>query len=282
MNVKAFLCGTLVVAVLGVRSAAAQELTPPTYTDQGPQSTLDGEVPPDHIASPGSLSSWITYIKPNCCGHTGIGGLIGNELYLRAGWSIPWQGGVLRNVAETGWMVQGGGRLLFFNEPLDRAWTADVSLSNTWNHGQRDDIPITLILRDTNNPGQFVTQQVTLRSLNRTCVNLTGGREYYGRSLLKGCDGGWNWRWGWDAGGRYGTMRADLDEFGMRSFFRRNDVIGGVLFSLHSDVEVPCGCCTWQGGIRAEISYTWSDIFQAQNNADLLDVNLLLTLGVRF
>jgi hypothetical protein len=77
-------------------------------------------------------------------------------------------------------------------------------------------------------------------------------------------------------------MRVDLDEFRMRSFFRRGDVTGSLLWAVHTDVEIPCGCCTYQAGFRAEWGYNWSDVFQAQNDADFQELNLLLTLGVRF
>jgi hypothetical protein len=290
MNAKALLYGSLVLTILGTRPARAQDITPPAYTDELQPSPL--ETPPDRVAPPGRLSDWITYICPDCYGHTSLAGYMGGELYTRSGWSIPWQGGVLRLVAETGWFIQGGGRVLFFNEPLNRAWTVDVSISNVYNHGQRPDVLIPLILRDprTATMGQPLSLTTTLQMLNRTSVNLTLGQEYYWNSLTKACNSHWNWRWGWDAGGSYGTERADLDvsppitptPTPSLDSLRRNDVIGGALFALHSDVEVPCGCCTWFGGVRAELHYTWSDIFQAQKSADILDINLLLSLGVRF
>jgi hypothetical protein len=63
---------------------------------------------------------------------------------------------------------------------------------------------------------------------------------------------------------------------------RRTDTIGSAFLGLHSDVEIPCGCCVFMAGLRAELNYTWSDILQRQNDSNLLDVNLLITCGVRF
>ncbi len=51
---------------------------------------------------------------------------------------------------------------------------------------------------------------------------------------------------------------------------------------LSSDVEIPCGCCTFLAGMRGEWGYNWADILQHQNSSDLQDVNILFTAGVRF
>ena len=48
------------------------------------------------------------------------------------------------------------------------------------------------------------------------------------------------------------------------------------------DIEYPCGCCTPFAGIRGEYGYTWTDILQHQNRADLQYLGLLFNLGVRF
>jgi hypothetical protein len=59
-------------------------------------------------------------------------------------------------------------------------------------------------------------------------------------------------------------------------------VVGGLFLSLHSDVEVPCGCCIFQAGVRAEYGYIWSDILQRHNDTDLESINLLFNAGLRF
>ena len=60
------------------------------------------------------------------------------------------------------------------------------------------------------------------------------------------------------------------------------DVIGGPYVAFRTDYEIPCGSCIYQFGLRAEWDYIWSDVLQRQNNSDVMDVNLLLTFGVRF
>ena len=62
----------------------------------------------------------------------------------------------------------------------------------------------------------------------------------------------------------------------------RTDVVGQVFFALHSDVEVPCGCCIFQAGVRVEWDYTWSDILQRQNDSNMQDLNVMINLGIRF
>ena len=56
----------------------------------------------------------------------------------------------------------------------------------------------------------------------------------------------------------------------------------GVFLAVHSDLEIPCGCCIFQAGLRSEYGYTWADILQRQNNSDVQDINLLFNLGLRF
>jgi hypothetical protein len=128
---------------------------------------------------------------------------------------------------------------------------------------------------------------VTISDLNRTFFNLGGGRDWYllGRPAPtylncadRGCEGGGPvWRFGIDGGGRYGTAKLELHELR-----HRTDTIAGLYIGAHTDVEVPCGCCIFQAGIRFEYDYTWMDILQERNDADVSDINLLLTVGTRF
>jgi hypothetical protein len=112
-------------------------------------------------------------------------------------------------------------------------------------------------------------------------VNLNLGRERYLRGSAH--SDGWRWRVGWDGGIRWGSTRIDLnDETNNGSFQRRNSWNWGPIAAAHSDIEIPCGCCSFQFGVRME----WEDIY---NNRlpiglehEIRDVNLLLTLGVRY
>ncbi len=164
------------------------------------------------------------------------------------------------------------------------------------------------------NPGHATSQQdhlvvpgLPIEALNRTFVNIALGRDWYlfqpahtylsclgGGCGGNGCNdcGGLTWRVGIDGGARYGTAKLDLHGIqapnattgtemlvGVR---HRTDTIAGAFVAVHSDVEYPCGCCTFQAGIRFEWDYTWMDILQEQNNTDVQDLNLLFTLGARF
>src|SRR5207247_188290 len=100
---------------------------------------------------------------------------------------------------------------------------------------------------------------VTVSGLNRTFVNLGMGREWY--MWHSANTPGNNWRMGMDFGGRYGSEKADFHEIR-----HRTDVVGGVYASLHTDLEIPCGCCIFQCGLRGQWAYTWSDILQKQSD----------------
>ena len=119
------------------------------------------------------------------------------------------------------------------------------------------------------------TRNVSIRELNRTYVNAAFGREWY---FYRPPDAWIHcWRIGLSGGGRLGSEKLELNEIA-----HRTDVIGGMFAGLSSDVEIPCGCCTFLAGMRAEWGYNWADILQHQNSSDLQDVNILFTAGVRF
>src|SRR5262249_2972658 len=157
-----------------------------------------------------------------------------------------------------GWNVGGGARVLFFNAPEDAAWTIDLGINNINQNatGRDRSFPFQVNAPNPNAgvPGQPLTipqaGNVTLARLNPTYVNASIGREWYVWGN-RNTDGP-TWRWGVDGGGRYGTARIEFNEIQHRS-----DVIGGLFFAAHTDLEIPCGGCIWQVGVRAEYSYTW-------------------------
>jgi hypothetical protein len=122
---------------------------------------------------------------------------------------------------------------------------------------------------------------VTVQSLNRTYATLGFGRDWYlwGPARVDGISHGVlpNWRVGVEAGGRYGTEKLSLNEIP-----HTTDHIGGLYVSLYTDVEYPWHCCVFSAGLRAEYGYTWSDVLQPQNPADVQDLDVLVTFGVRF
>jgi NAD-dependent dihydropyrimidine dehydrogenase PreA subunit len=227
---------------------------------------------------PRVLSNWITYNRPNCCqGPVGGSMPIGTELFIRSGPSIPFGSEVFGTVLDVGWMFQGGARALFFDQGMTKAWTVDASISNHKNRAGPNDVRIPLSIIDAAtgqriNFGSGTIPGVTVRGLNRTFVNFGLGREYY---LWHPANHDSNLRVGVDGGIRYGTCKADFYEIR-----HRTDVIGGTFAALHSDLEIPCGCCIFQCGLRGEWAYTWSDILQ--KSSEVHDVNFLVNLGVRY
>lgn len=266
MSAKAGCGYALLLTVLYASRSFAEvppitEGLPPT---DGPAGVVDSL--PAASAPPGrTSSSWLTYQRPDCCGPL-CDGPITYELYSRSGASVPVGGGFLANQLDTGWRVQGGGRSLFFNTYQDAAWVIDVGLSYQYNHADH--------------PTSFMHNSIPshVSVLDRTFADLGFGRELY---LVKAasCTGP-NWRVGWDLGGRWGSTRLDVLADLNNARTRLPDTIGAVFASLHTDLELPCGCCTFLGGFRAEYGYTWQDVLP--QTSDVQDVNFLLNLGVRF
>jgi hypothetical protein len=320
MSAKMVFPSALIVAALSWSAAWAQSTpavtngpeavtpVPSAATDPAQPSGTSGPAGPVSPAGTPGLSQWITYGgRPDCCGPIGGNGPIKDELYLRTGPSLPVAGPIMGHVLETGWEVQGGGRVLFFNPDRDKAWTVDVSISSIWNGGQHDDhlFPMHIlastgaVIAGTGTPEVFHADVVgALRELNRTSVNLGVGREWYlvGNAASCGC-GQRSWRVGIDGGVGYGSQSASVavqtfpglpgvaadGTLAVINMLRRStDTFASAFVSLHTDVEFPCGCCVYQFGFRAEWAYTWSDLLQVQNDSDMMDVNLLLTFGVRF
>lgn len=261
----------------------------PPSTAGGPQGAL-GEAPPPTPEPRGRLSPWITSDRPcSCYAPAGGDGPILTELYARTGPSFILGGGTFDDTLQTGWAVEGGARLVLFDADLIRAWTVQFGVTHLYNHGKNPQIkvPFTTLVPgagsdvDPNPQPELVrfgvdVPGVTIRSLNRTYVTLGLGREWYLMGSAA-CDDAPAWRFGVDFGGRYGMANLELWELR-----HRIDVIGGGFVAAHTDVEIPCGCCRVYAGFRAEWGYTWSDILQAQNKSDIQDLNLMMTLGVRF
>jgi hypothetical protein len=278
MTTKLLFPCTLMVAVLGVRAVWAQDyrsitgdFSPPPAVPLNatrvPAPAPGETVPPLQSPGPG-LSRWLVYQTPDCCGNVGCNGPIFAELYLLTGLEIPAEGKIFGHVLETGWVIQGGGRTVFFNPAMDRDWNIDLSISNILNHGQHSDIKFPVGLASG-------IQNVSIRELNRTYVNAALGREWYFQqppdALIR------TWRFGLYAGGRLGTEKAEFNEI-----THRTDVISGLFAGLNADVQIPCGgCCVFLAGMRVEWGYTWADILKP-TDSDVQDVNFLFTAGVRF
>jgi hypothetical protein len=283
----------------------------------GPQSLqtpgTEASTPPVGRAT---LSSWMLYPRsPGCCGPTGGSGPISAELFFQAGPAFNISDGQFGHDLRTGWDIEGGARTLFFNPACDAAWTVSLSVNNNYNLGEGLMTPLNVTGLTTGQTGlvttspttglptintaramQFginpatldgTTTQVlpkfplTVHSLNRTYANLGIGRDWYlwGQGHNDGIAPGTfpNWRVGGEIGGRWGTADLQLNEI-----THETETIYGAYLSVFTDIEYPWHCCVFTAGLRAQYGYTWCDILQHQNRTDVEDLNLLITLGVRF
>jgi hypothetical protein len=295
MNAKRACLVALVMTLAGASAARAQYGPPATGNSgalpsaalpaPGPEpSAADAPVPPP--TGP-RLSDYILGTRPDCCGPVGGNGPISTELYVRWGPSVNLQTGFLSKVLETGWEVQAGGRVLFFNPQADAAWTLEVGFSDVSNQGQHDDRVAHLFSVLVPIAGGGATRVnnvgVTVRSLNRTYANLGFGREWYLLGPAANCPGcgtmpgGPNWRVGIDVGGRYGTEKMNFHEFQ-----HRTEVIEGAWAALHTDLEYPCGGVVVLVGGRVEWDNTWMHQILQDIPENLQNLNVLMTLGLRY
>jgi hypothetical protein len=311
MKIRVWLSG-LLVAFLGLgivhgqepsRSSGNEVLPAPTpernsppannssgYAGNGSANALNGQGGGDAAngATNGgtpdlNVSSWIAYPRCNCCGPLGGDGPISAELYARTGVSFPFGPGILNEHTSPGIKVAGGVRTLLFNPTVDAAWTIDLGASTAW-YGPAG-LP-TVQIRNPNSAGSPDTHPlvpVTPKSVNQSFLELALGRELYlwGTGAC-GCDAaGPTWRVGWDAGARWGTGRVSLQP--NTTFIRpRTGTLGGFTVALHSDLEVPHGCCVLFVGLRTEYGWGFGDLLGARNDTDLQTVNVMLNFGFRY
>lgn len=263
--------------------SASAPVTPPMTVTTDPTAGVSGDggstgsaggssgsaAPPGAaMQSPGRFMGYINYERPDCCGPVGRDGPIQYELYSRTGPDIPVGGGFLAGQLNTGWMYEGGGRSLFFNSTRDDAWVIDMNFVYQYNHSS------------TNEDFLLLGNSVHVSSLQRDYWGLGGGREYYFWKPSDAC--GTKWRFGWEAGARWGSARLDLNMAGIGGTLERvSDSIGNAYASLHTDFEWQCcDCATLMFGFRAEWDYTWQDIIPYRS--DIMDVNLMVEGGIRF
>jgi hypothetical protein len=271
------LCALLLAGCVTASVAYGQQ---PTYPPPAPIGPHEGSEKPAETYMPasGGLSDWILYQRDCCEGQSCRSTPLYTEWYVNSGVSVPVSRGTsdLARELQTGWSITGGARALFYNEPLTRAWVVDMHLINTdesaGKHNQG--FPLTIF----NNGAKFVFGSnglplATLQNSNRTMVGLGLGREWY---LWKSADTeGRHWRIGADFGGRYGSHRINLNQFG-----HVTDVVSGIYTAVHTDLECPVNSIIFFVGARFEWAYTASDILQ--RNSDMQDLNALLTIGIRY
>jgi hypothetical protein len=90
-------------------------------------------------------SEWLLYPRsPGCCGPLGKHGPIDMELFIRGGVIFPLGNSPLVHSLLDGWEIEGGGRTLFYDPDLQAAWTAEISISNFYNHARMNNPQFTL------------------------------------------------------------------------------------------------------------------------------------------
>ncbi len=278
-------------------ATALDRVTAPIQTASGensdPVGTLTGQ--PQQQAGiglpPGSYPSPYFTDGPGCCGPLGRNGRVGYELYLNTGPTWAFGEGEFTRRLQTGWMVGGGGRSLFFDPAHTAAWVADLGLSYQYNRGEFDD-PLTVFIKQPplRNPitGQTTARpdllsRVSIRALNRTNFNFALGRDWwFWGAGSTGMENGTNLRLGGLVGGRWGTAHVDMvpvdDPLG---YARRHNVTHGVFLAAHATVEVPMGTTIWFAGLRTEWGYDWTNLVPTLDG-NIHNFNLLLTAGIRF
>jgi hypothetical protein len=187
-----------------------------------------------------------------------------------------------------------------FNPAVNKAWTASVSVANFLNYESNPkpvatlfNFPVHVLVDSTGNvavPGSIAGVTPATRAVprvsasvgmfNQTFANLGFGREWYilGSGDLAQQTGGWIWRVGADAGGRYGSAIVRFED----TLQHHTDVVGGIYGAIHTDAEHPWRCGMLQIGVRLEYNYIWNDILQTQNYSDFQSINLWGQIGVRF
>jgi len=268
-------------------------VTPVSGENSDPVGTLTGEPQPQPGLSlpPGAYPSPYYTDGPGCCGPLCRDGRIGYELYLYTGptWAIG-EGEFTRRL-QTGWMVGGGGRSLFFDTTHTAAWVIDLGLSYQYNRGESDD-PISVDVRQqpiTNQiTGQITPQpdvrtRVVIRALDRTNFNFALGRDWWlwGPGST-GLENSTNLRIGALVGGRWGTAHVDMVPVGVPDgYARRQNVTHGVFVAAHATLEIPMGTWILFGGLRTEWGYDWTNLVPPLDG-NIHNINLQLTAGIRF
>lgn len=280
----------------GVRQASATD-TPAVTVPPAPTAvdTLVGgganpmaTVPMVPDAVPGAVYSPWCGDNPagGCCGPVGANGPVTYETYFRTGPSLITGGGPMTAVVKTfGWNLQAGARSLLFNPTGDAAWVLDLGLGYTENRGRGAASPLNILSNSVRfggaTPGTFAAGVTELR---RTSFNYGIGRDYFlnGPGAVGQAPEYGNFRLGWDVGGRWGTASIDFEPFGDPDGYRRRQgVYHSAYLAGQATWEKPCGGWTFYMGGRVEWSYNWTNLIPP-NDGEFRDMNLLLTLGVRF
>jgi hypothetical protein len=252
--------------------AAPMELNPAPVPAPAPAGSANAVLSNGLTPLPNTAGA--RWVEENASLPVGRNGPIGQESYLETGPTMPKGDGVFGLYLQTGWMVEGGFRALFFNAENSAAMTARVGLTYQENFGK------------PNAPTyKFFGTDVRTKALIRV-----SGVTAIGRDWFRPWNGRWNnstntFRFGADVGARWGTeilsLDVENDPVQNTTFRHRSDVFGGVVVGVHADVEVPMRSWVWFGGLRWEFGYNWSNLLPGQNS-NIFDFNTLLATGFRY
>jgi hypothetical protein len=254
--------------------SGAEQMTPepstarPVVTPSLTDPALPANVPPY-----GPL--WVDHpgTSPiNCCGPTGEHGPISAEIYAQTGPSFLLSDSAFARSLHTGYGLGLVGRSLFYNTSATQDWNILLDLNYTYNDG----IPT--------NTFDFNGMPVTIRNLDRTTVGMGLGYDWF--LLGSGYTGtatGTNLRVGIDGGARWGTAHIDMNVVGIEDGYARQQHIYGEGFAgARFDLEVPMCGWTFISGLRSEYSYSSLHMLPEHQNTGLHNLNLQLTVGVRY
>lgn len=271
-------------------------------TESAPTGTLPaGPLPAGSVESPwcGATPAG-AYTNP-----IGGNGPVTYELLGYTGPSMPVLGGVLNNRLNVGWVVGTDARTLFFNQTHDAANVLIFGYTYTFNKGRNDvangiDVA-TPRQRQAINPDTGFPQfdgngnpvfernpidglaRYTVRSFQRQSFNFGVGRDWWlNGPAYVGAASESNWRFGADLGGRWGTGHIDLVPLNNReNYLRRAGVYHGFYAGTSIQYERTFGNTILYTGLRVQWAYNWMNYVLPQDG-DMQDVNILMTLGVRF
>lgn len=251
-----------------------------------PGTAAHSQLPPGSVPSPWCGGS---PAGAACCGPVGANGPVTYELYVRTGPNLIVGGSPNFSAAlRGGWVVAGGGRTLLYDTTGDAAWALDLGVGYTYTRGDQNRVLDVFSPRETDpNTGLLAgpdqIHPFRVRGLYRSSFNYALGRDWFlnGPGYL-GAEQASNTRVGFDVGGRWGYSHVELVPVeNPRNYLRRSGTTHGFFLGTNYTWEQPMGSWILVIGGRAEWGITFGNLVPPQNG-NLQDVNLLLTIGVRF
>ncbi|MBX9680465.1 MAG: hypothetical protein K2X38_17030 [Gemmataceae bacterium] len=213
----------------------------------------------------------------SCDSPVGGNAAIGTELIWRNGASFVFGNQRLGRELGTGFTTEIIARTLFYSQDYREAFIVDLGVGDTYNparSGART--PTVLNILQPNSRTGAATRMnipVTVKNYNRSYLSYGVGKQWFlwNDALTVGD----NFRVGVDIGGRWGSSSARFNEIR-----HRTDTIDGLYIGGDAKWETPTRFGMFSVGVRTEWTYTWTEILQAPS--DMQEINLLLSLGVRY